>query len=214
MRKATKVRVGIEKEGWKVIRDLGTATQIGRVEVMIQCSHCGAVRRIGFDNFIWAPPKKCPGCYSRVRGVRGFRGLAGGVQKTKRKAMPEAWAAKREAGRKELEHREYVKYYAALYGAYSRGLAWELSPSDFAALRASACVYCGEPGDTVGVDRVDNDSGYTKLNAVPCCTDCNRMKWAHSREAFLARVRKIAAHAGAAGEPEAELSVGRPVEQS
>ena len=201
MRKATKVRVGIEKEGWKVIRDLGTATQIGRVEVVVQCLRCGAIRRVRFDNFMGNPPRVCPGCGHVGQQRHSFRnrGATGIVRK--RVELPERLAGLREEAKRELSPDEYRRFYAALYGAHTRGLAWELSLDEYRAMRAAACVYCGESGGATGLDRVDNAHGYTASNTVPCCTDCNRMKWAHSREAFLARVRKIAAYVGAAGEP-------------
>lgn len=43
----------------------------------------------------------------------------------------------------------------------------------------------------MGVDRINNDKGYTIDNVVTCCGDCNYMKRAMSVEAFLCRVKKI-----------------------
>ena len=34
------------------------------------------------------------------------------------------------------------------------------------------CVYCGDT-KRLGLDRIDNTSGHTKNNVVPCCYDCN-----------------------------------------
>lgn len=43
----------------------------------------------------------------------------------------------------------------------------------------------------VGVDRVNNDLGYTLENCVPCCGACNSMKMQLSRAEFLERVKRI-----------------------
>lgn len=68
-------------------------------------------------------------------------------------------------------------------GARVRGLAFELELEDFARLIFSACSYCGDAADKAhhgvhfgGIDRVDNDFGYTVGNSAPCCAMCNRAK--------------------------------------
>ena len=34
------------------------------------------------------------------------------------------------------------------------------------------CFYCGD-NERLGVDRIDNKKGHTKINVIPCCYDCN-----------------------------------------
>ena len=94
-------------------------------------------------------------------------------------------------------------------GANARGYTWELSVEDFKNLTSGNCVYCGEPPrnwETYsrqrsphitavyvynGIDRIDNSLGYTKENCVSCCTMCNYMKSAYTRELFLNHIKKI-----------------------
>lgn len=45
-----------------------------------------------------------------------------------------------------------------------------------------------------GIDRLDNEKGYTINNCVPCCTDCNEMKMDRVEEEFISQVYKIVAH--------------------
>lgn len=45
-----------------------------------------------------------------------------------------------------------------------------------------------------GIDRVDSKIGYYIDNCVTCCTMCNYMKQAHSKESFLEQVKKIYNH--------------------
>ncbi|HWY34177.1 MAG TPA: hypothetical protein VNX68_05990 [Nitrosopumilaceae archaeon] len=66
------------------------------------------------------------------------------------------------------------------------------------------CFYCAEPPSRIrtnirtkdsftynGIDRVDNNLGYTNENSVSCCTDCNLRKRSESKEDFLKWVKKI-----------------------
>jgi hypothetical protein len=58
-----------------------------------------------------------------------------------------------------------------------------------------ACDYCGflpGAGEVLnGLDRVDNDVGYTDANTVPCCGACNFMKHCLHVDDFISASRKI-----------------------
>ena len=63
------------------------------------------------------------------------------------------------------------------------------------------CHYCGKPPSKPhrkcetflynGLDRVDNNIGYTESNVVPCCYICNKMKGELPVEDFLEHLNKI-----------------------
>lgn len=56
----------------------------------------------------------------------------------------------------------------------------------------SNCVYCNAiPNPSNGIDRVDNDKGYTLENAIACCTICNFMKGTTVKTSFLAHVKQM-----------------------
>lgn len=93
---------------------------------------------------------------------------------------------------------EYLSKYSAKYRSYmksanARGKAFELTQEDFDRITANNCSYCGS-SSRIGIDRIDNSEGYTIENATPCCANCNRMKFTHSRIDFLIHVRKIYNH--------------------
>jgi hypothetical protein len=52
------------------------------------------------------------------------------------------------------------------------------------------CKYCGLYG-AVGLDRVDNNVGYTYDNVVPCCVLCNFIKADLNVQVFLSQACKI-----------------------
>lgn len=47
------------------------------------------------------------------------------------------------------------------------------------------CFYCGDPIDTICLDRIDSSKGYTMENVVSCCRIHNVMKLNHSLEHFI-----------------------------
>lgn len=75
------------------------------------------------------------------------------------------------------------------YGAKKRGLEYKLTEEQFFEITQKDCYYCGKKpsnsynrkeqnGEYIynGIDRVNNDEGYTIENSVPCCHTCNRAK--------------------------------------
>ena len=84
-----------------------------------------------------------------------------------------------------------------------RNLSWDLSIEQFTKLLLDNCFYCGiEPQqrsdggfmeDYVynGIDRIDNNYGYSIDNSVTCCGKCNRMKLDMSLSEFYKRIETI-----------------------
>jgi hypothetical protein len=84
--------------------------------------------------------------------------------------------------------------------AQHRHLPFNLSKEEFKTLTQSNCAYCGKKplqvahpfegssgGDYLynGIDRTENDLGYTLKNCVSCCGVCNDMKRTRSTKDFL-----------------------------
>ena len=89
--------------------------------------------------------------------------------------------------------------------AISRNIDFNLSEGQVRTLSSLPCFYCGKTPSNVcmgtrhngsykysGLDRVDNDIGYTTDNVVPCCIDCNKAKQAKSILGFLKWFKRIA----------------------
>ena len=74
--------------------------------------------------------------------------------------------------------------------AERRFFNWELSRKDIEVIIKSNCVYCGSKPSNIkktknsigdgllysGIDRIDSNEDYTKLNSVTCCKICNYAK--------------------------------------
>jgi hypothetical protein len=71
------------------------------------------------------------------------------------------------------------RYSLAKHQAKRRELVWEISYELFCCLINSRCSYCHQltPESTgSGLDRVDNEKGYSVENVIPCCGMCNRLR--------------------------------------
>lgn len=112
--------------------------------------------------------------------------------------------------KKKTEGQSVYKFYFGCYktSARKRGLEFSLSFENFKYLTGLSCNYCNEePQEKIknyrsvkgqikfnGIDRVNNDLGYSLENCVPCCKDCNRAKQCMSEEDFINLIQKIYFH--------------------
>ena len=81
----------------------------------------------------------------------------------------------------------YLQYKS---GAAYRSVPFTLTFDEFVKLIELPCYYCGQPPSNTfrpgrfedeisiyqGIDRENNEQGYTRSNSVPCCITCNNMK--------------------------------------
>lgn len=90
--------------------------------------------------------------------------------------------------------------------ADSRNYSFELTKEQFVSFLYNECYYCGAgPSNCMtkikitgeekhyfnGIDRVNNENGYTIDNCVSCCKLCNHAKKDMSKECFLSLAKKI-----------------------
>lgn len=86
-------------------------------------------------------------------------------------------------------HEPGYKWYLVNVSARHRNIDMSLTRDEVDAMGIQPCHYCGEDpielGTRFGVDRVDNEKGYTTENCVSCCTFCNYAKRNLSVDDFL-----------------------------
>ena len=131
---------------------------------------------------------RCPHCKVE-KPFSEFGGLKEGGRQPKRSycrpcctAYEKEWCGRTLGGR--LSH----VYAAARFRARESGMVFEISRKDMACLweqQKGLCYYTGVPmsiqstgrkGTTLSIDRIDSSKGYTKDNAVFCCSVVNLMK--------------------------------------
>mgnify|MGYP001589904195 CR=1 FL=1 len=85
------------------------------------------------------------------------------------------------------------------YGAHTRGLEFNLSRDEFELLCRSRCHYCGslpnrsrDAFEYNGIDRKNNDEGYSRHNVVTCCFICNKAKGTSDYNEFLLWILRVA----------------------
>lgn len=87
--------------------------------------------------------------------------------------------------------------------AKHRGHTFKLNKTQFKVLITNICYYCGAlPSPRYkkwvahillanGIDRIDNNKGYSEKNCVTCCSKCNRAKHNMSAKDFIDWARKV-----------------------
>lgn len=92
--------------------------------------------------------------------------------------------------------------------AKRRGIEYLLTTEEFISITQQNCHYCGSKPSNVctsdkdsnntfvynGIDRKDNDVGYTIENCVPCCKVCNRAKNSMSYDEFIQWINRLVTH--------------------
>jgi len=92
--------------------------------------------------------------------------------------------------------------------AKKRGFTFELNINEFEELIIGNCYYCNalpyqkqrqrnsKGGYLIynGIDRINNDCGYTSENVVTCCKICNIAKNKYSQQDFLSWVERVYNH--------------------
>ena len=82
-------------------------------------------------------------------------------------------------------YKYHYKHYQ--YGAQKRNLVFEIEKEFFYEFIKNKCEYCGMIGHYGwnGIDRSDNNKGYTMDNIVPCCSMCNKIKRKYTVDEFI-----------------------------
>ena len=88
--------------------------------------------------------------------------------------------------------------------AKERGYKYKLTEEQFKEITKKDCHYCGAKpnninknirmnGDYIynGIDRIDNNKGYTIDNIVPCCKKCNRAKDIYTLPEFKDWIKRV-----------------------
>ncbi len=88
-----------------------------------------------------------------------------------------------------------VKWYSYVARSIEKDKEFTLSDDLFEYLFTQKCVYCGD-NQTITIDRIDSNLGYTSNNVQPVCNMCNRMKLTQTEEEFKTRLLQIIKNKG------------------
>lgn len=180
--KSTKINIGDQFGQLEVISFKGVVND----NMMIECKcSCGIIKIIARPSLRQGRTKSC-GCLSNK--LKGMRASGNSFRK-----LPGNLAAKN----------ALLSSYKG--GAKSRGYEWGISNEQFFKLVSLNCHYCdSEPSSIMknrhienanfifnGIDRYDNNEGYTIENSVTCCAICNIMKNSLNGDEFIKHIKKI-----------------------
>jgi len=94
------------------------------------------------------------------------------------------------------------------WSAKKKGMEFDFTKEEFRKVVEQHCFYCNAPPNTPhshskdsygdyysnGIDRVNNNVGYTYKNSRPCCINCNRAKHALNEDEFRLLIKNIHKH--------------------
>ena len=170
------IPMGIDKRGrprvikeQKLLVNVDDLPKASNMKIQVMCEDCGKTRYIQMSTLT-------------DRGNSSF--LKNG------ETLCSDCANKRMGG---INNSQYIhgnnNYCSYRYNAKNRGLSFELTIEDFEKLIPGKCFYCGE--DSNGIDRWDNNIGYTVENSLSCCSYCNFIKRSKSPDEFITKIRNI-----------------------
>jgi hypothetical protein len=87
-----------------------------------------------------------------------------------------------------------VSYASYRSRAEKKELEFAITHDDYKSIILQDCYLCGkESTDTNinGVDRVDNNVGYTIANCKACCKECNHMKNQYPLDELMKKIERI-----------------------
>lgn len=90
-----------------------------------------------------------------------------------------------------------VSYKSYKERAFKKQLDFHLSEDNFYDLTHSMCGYCYKKSGVRhlnGIDRKDNNKGYTADNVITCCAECNQMKSDLEHDEFILHCKKVASY--------------------
>lgn len=99
-------------------------------------------------------------------------------------------AQRKYAAKPESRYKKYQR------SAKERGFSWELTRDQFMKHWQKPCVHCGDPIETIGLDRIDSSKPYQDNNVEPCCSVCNRLKSDMDTPEWYLHMEKIRKKAG------------------
>ena len=179
--KALNFNVGQKFHRWKILQSSPTIQYFGKNNRPVRCflckCECGVEKLVRGDYLIRGTSKSC-GCLRSDKAK-----LTGKKQKTLK------------------------SYHNKVFGdskrsAKHRGKDWDLTKEEHLDIITKPCYYCGDspiiresnvgvPFPHWGIDRQDNNTGYTYSNSVSCCQICNTMKMDLTLNKFSDHIKKL-----------------------
>ena len=169
---AIKIKLG-DKFGKLTVISFTNKTDKHQTRLILCKCDCGNEKITRASNLIRKEPESC-GCLKIIN-------------LSERMSLPDGVAS---------YNRMYKSY---ITNSKSKNYEFNLSMEDFKKIISNNCDYCDcEPKEknldkrtkntkrstikTNGIDRIENDKGYTMENCTPCCFVCNRMKRSRTKK--------------------------------
>jgi len=165
----------------------------------IRCLHQARIRDRKRDDEKRQDPTLCLDCGMKLTDETRAKGKH---DKLLRRCVPcyeklQKYESQREPRtriyRAEVFTNKHVLWNHYVKGAQKRQIDFGLTKARFNELITGPCFYCDytKDGEVNGLDRIDNNKGYTEENCVTCCGPCNMLKGSQHPQEFLDKLVAI-----------------------
>jgi len=168
--------------------------------VKTPCYYCGIIQEKGFNGidrmdqtqgYVY---KNCVSCCKICNFMKGAVDNITFLQRVEHILTQNSMIKNGNYYPNAFKNHEYVSYSMYKHGAEKRNYNFEITLEEFNKLILENCYICGKKTDethTNGIDRFDNEIGYTTNNVNTCCGQCNFMKKDIEYDVFIAQLHKI-----------------------
>jgi len=178
----SKKHTGKKFNNWKILSEPFKLKSPGPKKVKAECV-CGKVKEVSLHHLKSGSSKSC-GCIN-IKKLKNYVKKNGAYNKKSAK-----------------EKLPKILYNQYKFGAKKRGINFKLTLEEFEKFIYKECAYCGTISGNKrrvdnenlgwnGIDRFNNDIGYTKENCITCCGVCNKMKSNLDIHNFIEHIQKI-----------------------
>lgn len=106
---------------------------------------------------------------------------------------PEKFQAKLKQNNEKLKYNPKSAYSHLKVQSRKRQKTLELTFEQFERIVFEPCFYCGSKTERLnGIDRWQNNEGYSLNNSIPCCWKCNRAKNTDEPEQYIEHCKQVA----------------------
>ena len=164
-----------------------------------ECHYCGTIQEKGFNGIDRLDSSEgyiisnCVSCCEMCNYMKGCLGPTIFINRIEH-IMTHLGLFKGKLNPQDFKDIHSVEYNKYKLRAKEKDIEFSISKTEFNSIINNSCYLCGKETTKThknGLDRVDNEKGYTLNNIKSCCGNCNYIKRNNNYESMINKCKKI-----------------------